>query len=223
MMNWRRNSKYSGPHILEKCCHDIDLINWFTNSLPSRVTSFGGNDFFIPENKNLKDKYILEDGKTSYFDGWPGKPQEEECPFSSEKDIVDNQVAILEYRNNIRVCFQATCSNAIPERRMYFSCSEGTIIAESYSGEVQWKKIGGELNMLSMAKGSHGGGDQFIMQEFLDSIRSGSEPKCGGNEGLNSTVSALAIEDSRLKNQIIDLEPVWEKLGKGATHESSKV
>ena len=27
MCNWRRLTKMAGPHILEKCCHDLDLIN----------------------------------------------------------------------------------------------------------------------------------------------------------------------------------------------------
>ena len=39
MMNWRRHRQLSGPHILEKCVHDIDLLNWFTESLPNRIAS----------------------------------------------------------------------------------------------------------------------------------------------------------------------------------------
>ncbi len=46
--NWRRERRNSGTHLLEKCCHDIDLANWIVGSLPVRVASFGGRDFFIP-------------------------------------------------------------------------------------------------------------------------------------------------------------------------------
>lgn len=32
--NWRRYRDQTGPHILEKCCHDIDILNWLLgNSL----------------------------------------------------------------------------------------------------------------------------------------------------------------------------------------------
>ena len=46
IQNWRRHTSESGPHILEKCCHDLDLINWFCESLPARTASFGGRDLF---------------------------------------------------------------------------------------------------------------------------------------------------------------------------------
>ena len=39
--NWRRKVEWSGPMILEKCCHDMDLMHWLTGSKPGRVASFG--------------------------------------------------------------------------------------------------------------------------------------------------------------------------------------
>lgn len=42
MTNWRRLSKPAGPHILEKCCHDQDLINRYCESLPDKAASFEG-------------------------------------------------------------------------------------------------------------------------------------------------------------------------------------
>ena len=123
MRNWRRLKRFAGPHILEKCCHDLDLLNWFCRDLPARVASFGGLDVFTPEHESLRAKY----GEAT-FAAWPD-PHAVESPFTSEKDLMDNQVSILEYRNGVRVMFQATMCNALPERRMYFSCVEGTMIA----------------------------------------------------------------------------------------------
>ena len=114
MCNWRRLSSISGPHILEKCCHDLDLINWFCQSLPSRVFSFGGREFFKPENRCLEEKYGKE-----LFHMWRD-PHRTETPFSDDTDLMDNQVSVAEYRNRIRVSFTSTMSNAIPERRMCF-------------------------------------------------------------------------------------------------------
>lgn len=57
MTNWRRFTRFSGPHILEKCCHDLDMLNFFTESVPSRIAAFGGLDFFVPENQKMMDKY----------------------------------------------------------------------------------------------------------------------------------------------------------------------
>ena len=97
----------AGPHILEKCCHDLDLINWFCDSLPSKIASFGGLDYFVPENQHHMDKY----GKDTYA-AW-NDPHRVDSPFTADKDLMDNQVGIMQYRNGIRVMFQATMSNAI--------------------------------------------------------------------------------------------------------------
>ena len=37
MGDWRRLQRYSGTHLLEKCCHDIDLVNWIMGSLAARA------------------------------------------------------------------------------------------------------------------------------------------------------------------------------------------
>ncbi len=44
------NSNTSNPIMLSKCCHDIDLINWLSNSRPKRVFSAGSLGWFRAEN-----------------------------------------------------------------------------------------------------------------------------------------------------------------------------
>ncbi len=207
MRNWRRLTKYAGPHILEKCCHDLDLINWFCESVPTKVASFGGLNFFIPENDGLRDKY---GDKT--FMAWDD-PHAEDSPFTADKDMKDNQVGILEYRNNIRVMFQATMSNAIPERRMYFSCTEGTMVIELYSGSLKYRCIGDEgVTLVDITGDGHGGGDSYIMKELYDTMANGTLPKCSGNEGLESAVVAIMLDEAANTGMAIDMEPIWEKL-----------
>jgi len=183
MCNWRRHTRLSGPHILEKCCHDIDLLNWFCGSIPRRVASFGGLDMFVPENEKLRQKYGEE-----AFRNLPD-PHAVDSPFLSDKDLKDNQVSILEYRNRIRVMFQATMSNAIPERRMYFSCTEGTMIAELYSGTLKYKYLGDkEMTQIDVKGDGHGGGDEHIMKELYDTMANNTPPKSSGNEGLEGAL-----------------------------------
>jgi len=38
MGNWRRLREYAGTHLLEKCCHDIDLVNWMVGSRARHVS-----------------------------------------------------------------------------------------------------------------------------------------------------------------------------------------
>ena len=60
----------------------------------------------------------------------------------------------------------------------------------------------------------HGGGDGFIMKELYETMCSGTAPKCSGNEGLESAVFAIALDEAAEKGTMIDLEPVWKKLNR---------
>jgi predicted dehydrogenase len=212
MQNWRRRKELAGPHILEKCAHDLDLLNWFVGCLPSKIASFGGLDFFVPENKHLLDKFKNDNGDT-IFGGWKD-PHKVSNPFESDKNLMDNQVAIIQYRNNVRVMFQATMSNAIPERRMYISGTEGTIIAELYSSTLKYKRHDSDEVMIKFGGDGHGGGDSFIMKELYKSMADGMEPASSGDEGLESSVLAMAIDEAAESSSIVDLEPVWKTMNR---------
>jgi hypothetical protein len=129
---------------------------------------------------------------------------------------MDNQVAIFEYRNQIRVQFQCTMSNAMPSRRMYFSCTEGTMMLELYDRTLKYRLLGSDEENTLIFKNSdgHGGGDNYIMKELFETMTAGVEPKCSGSEGLESAILALGIDKAARTGSIVDLEPVWKQLGR---------
>jgi len=45
-INWRMYREYSGGLMTELCSHQIDIVNWLTNSHPVRVTAIGGIDYW---------------------------------------------------------------------------------------------------------------------------------------------------------------------------------
>ena len=73
---WRRKDLSGTGMLLQKCCHDIDLICWFmSGNAPKRVSSFGSRSFFnrehAPENSG---EYCLNDC-----------PLEHTCDYSCRK------------------------------------------------------------------------------------------------------------------------------------------
>lgn len=46
--NWRREEETS-PMLLAKCCHDMDLLYWYTGSKFAKVNSYGGLKYFTEE------------------------------------------------------------------------------------------------------------------------------------------------------------------------------
>ena len=75
--NWR-NTKETSPMILQKSCHDIDIILWLMQSPCTQVQSFGSLRHFTPENAPVgAAKRCLD------------CPHVESCPYSASKLYLD--------------------------------------------------------------------------------------------------------------------------------------
>ena len=76
--NWR-NTKETSPMILQKSCHDMDIILWLMGSNCTRVQSFGSLRHFTPEN-------APEGAAKRCLDGCP---HVDTCPYSAPKLYLD--------------------------------------------------------------------------------------------------------------------------------------
>lgn len=72
--NWR-NSSETSPMILQKSCHDMDILRWLAGEPCLRVQSFGSLDYFTADN-------APEGAAPRCLDGCACK---EDCPFDAEK------------------------------------------------------------------------------------------------------------------------------------------
>ena len=214
MGDWRRLQRYSGTHLLEKCCHDIDLVNWITGSLAARVASFGGLGFFTPENEHHIGRLGQNDKGQDAYRTWPGLINLN--PFTSDKDIVDNQVAIVEYLSGVRATFHTNCNVGIPERRMYILGTEGAVRADLCARTIQVKRIGFGTTIEDVpvqAVGSHGGGDNFLTQELTASMLKRAPGTVGMGDGITSAVTCFAIDEALSTGRVVDVRPYWERAG----------
>ena len=79
--NWRRSGETS-PMILQKCCHDMDLLVWLTDSRCKRISSMGSRSHFREENApEGAPRYCME-----------GCPVKEQCPYDAEKIYITDEV-----------------------------------------------------------------------------------------------------------------------------------
>lgn len=72
--NWN-NSEVTSPMILQKCCHDMDLLLWLTGKTCDAVSSFGSNYLF-------KEECAPKGAALRCLEGCRAK---ENCPFDAEK------------------------------------------------------------------------------------------------------------------------------------------
>ncbi|MFW6058834.1 MAG: Gfo/Idh/MocA family protein [Phycisphaeraceae bacterium] len=213
--DWRRLRKFGGPFLLEKCCHDIDIANWLTGSLATRVASFGGRNFFLPENAHHVDR-VGPDPRTGGKAFMTFSRENLKNPFTIDQDVIDNQVAILEFANQVRMTFFLHCSAGQPQRRSYICGTEGSIDADAVAGEIRLKRIGwNEPTVLydTKATGGHGGSDPVLTDGLAQCMLEGAPERSGLSEGFKSAVTCLAIDEAMQKGTLVDLRPWWEKLG----------
>ncbi len=90
--NWR-NSEETSPVILQKCCHDMDILQWFAGSKAKTVYSTGSLAYFNKENKPEESsdrcsecKYINDcvySAENLYVKRWKRENSLEDCwPFN---------------------------------------------------------------------------------------------------------------------------------------------
>ena len=97
------------------------------------------------------------------------------------------------------------------------------MVAELYSSTLRYKKIDDEgETVINFGADGHGGGDAYIMKELYETMSEGVEPKCSGDEGLESAVVALILDQAAQTNQMVDLEQFGKNL-EGSTQVVQKV
>lgn len=217
--DWRRNTKLAGPHILEKCSHDVDLVNWMIGSLAVKAASFGGCDFFTPRYRRRIDEIgPAPDGKKAYCDWWDvlGHNPPPADPFGADKDIIDNQVAILEYGNGVRASFHTNLNAGIPERRMYICGTHGAIRAGMAPNQIELCRIAWDARpeiVTTNASGEHGGGDAILADSLIASMADGAPPVTSMTDGLTSALTCLGIDEAMRAGTVVDLRPAWRRAG----------
>ncbi len=217
--DWRRKTEWAGSHLLEKCCHDMDMVNWMTGATVVKAASFGGLDFFTGANRHHMERIGKSENGRDAFTTWSNETIQGNIinPFNDDKDILDNQVAILQFDTGVRATFHTNCCSAIPERRLVICGTEGTLRSDVASGSVDVHRIGfgtvREAIHNPRAAGGHGGGDPVLGQSIADSMRHGTTPLSTLEDGLRAAITAFGIDEAQRTGQVVDLRPLWQHAG----------
>ena len=213
MGDWRRLRQNAGTHLLEKCCHDVDIANLMIVSRAKRVSSFGGLDFFLPKNETALERVgKSEHGRQGYMTWREGKTIN---PFTSDKDIIDNQVTIIEYENGVRATLHMNSNTGIPERRLYLCGTRGTLRADLHTGTIELRRIGfgQEMEDHSMkSAGIHGGGDEVLVRELIATMTNDEPTSATLDDGLAAAVTCFAMDEAMDSGRIVDMTSYWDKV-----------
>ena len=223
MRRWHRKVANSGGFLLAKCSHDIDIIATVANSQVKRVAAFGSLDHFTSD--KLKYEYCSEcpDQSCRYrFSGdfvrmtanekaAPSAKKFDLCVYNSDKDIVDHEVAIMDFANGIKASFSLNLFAEIPKRTINICGTEGILYADTaeecihihYSNGKAYEKIACKPQDSS----GHGGSDKGFLDDFVNCVLRRSTPHADYMAGLASTVIGNAIEKAMQTGQVVEIAP----------------
>ncbi len=213
MRDWRRYERYSGSFMLEKCCHDLDLYNGVVGARPERVASFGGRRSFIPANDPAREgvnDLELFHRKPS---GWMGSDR----VFDSDADIIDYQVAIVEYANGVGMNFHTNSNVPDQFRRFCVMGTRGMAEGDFIRGHLAvhevltGRRVVDKSYPTQTALSQHYGADEEMAADLLAHCRHGAALPVSTLNALEAGILALAMDEARLTRSVVDLRPVWDR------------
>ncbi len=223
--SWRRHMRTSGGAMLEKCCHDLDILNWLAGCRPVSLNSYGGrlmfnanpslpescdhcpigadcNYYYTPRNvarEDAGDKRLhrfLEDNGS--------------CVFNIDKDIPDVQSVNIEYESGAVVNFLMALNvgGSRGSRNIGINGTKGCLW-----GDIDQMKVTAydnrtdrETEHTIVTDGSgHGGGDKGHANEFVRMMRDPAYvPGQNAAAGYLSAMMCLACDLSRLEKRRVN-------------------
>ncbi len=163
--NWR-NDILSSPIIMQKSCHDLDILLWLTGAHCTRVAAFGSLTYFREANApaNSTDRCLTcPAAKDCRFDAWQayqpmlGKwptdvvclEQTEEalraaletgpygrCVYRCDNNVCDHMSIILEFDNAVTATFSLHAQSSDIHRDIHILCEDGEIYGDDHKGKI---------------------------------------------------------------------------------------
>jgi len=247
--NWRKTAETS-PMILQKSCHDFDIISWLIGKRCVRVSSYGSLKYFRKSNApEGSASYCAKAGMCRdscpynavriYLDnpnhgiksgntGWPVNilalnPTVDSikdaiqdgpygrCVFMCDNDVVDHQVASLEYEDDITVAFTMSGFTPHISREIKIMCERGQVSGDMHTNTVAVNYFGDkeeiiDISALTADLSGHGGGDNEMMRQLFETLSGNGKGLSSIADSVHSHVIAFAAEESRLnKGSVIDI------------------
>ena len=151
--NWA-NSDRSTPMILQKCCHDLDILQWLIGEKCTRVQSFGSLSYFTKEN-------CPEGAPLRCTDGCPAA---DTCHYHCEKVYLSDDCHMW-MKEAV-----AKCPNPTKEqiKEALLTSNFGQCVFQTDNNVVDHQVVnmefeGGATASLSMAAFNYGGRDIYVM------------------------------------------------------------
>jgi len=215
---WRRWDRLTGGFMVEKCCHDFDILNWLTGARATRVFSIAGRTHLTPRPYDQQHRRFDPERQTD-LDYGDTRTQSiftaltDESPYDAASDVPDHQVVMIEFDNGILSSFTACVAQPRSTRRMRVYGSAGAL-----EGDIGRSRIVVDTPMVDSegydthevafpaGEGGHHGADPGISATFWNSAMGlPTTIRAGIREGIEAVLIGLAAEESKKSGLPVDV------------------
>ena len=215
--NWR-NDRESSPIIMQKSCHDLDILLWLTGSHCTKVAAFGGLSYFRESNapsgsaQRCLDCPVAEncrfDAMKAYLPmlgQWPAdvvclEPTEEalrealrngpygRCVYRCDNNVCDHMSIILEFENGVTATFSLTAQTSAVHRNIHIMCEDGEIEADDKERKIIVRR--------------HVANQGETFDERIIHVRTNGSGHGGGDTGIMEDFSSSLTESGESRSSI---------------------
>jgi predicted dehydrogenase len=132
------------------------------------------------------------------------------CVYRCDNDAVDHQVVALEFAGGLSVSLTMQGASHVEGRTVRIDGRRATLLANESRGELALHlHRTGQIERMSVEPGvgGHGGGDDGLINAFLEGIRGRHEGmRTSAREAIESHLMAFAAETSRKSGRPVDMD-----------------
>ncbi len=222
---WRRYQELSGGAMLEKSCHDLDILNWMMGCRPVSLNSYGGSLIFgaNPSLPETCDDCPVEETCLYYKRPQFSEHEDEgeemlhtfiredaRCIYNIDKDCADVQSVNIEYESGAVANFMLNfnCMGPRSSRNFHAVGTKGRVWGNLHDAEVfHHDNLSGEtVRYDASGDGSgHGGGDRIHAMQLHEMMADPDyRPDSDAQAGYLSAVMSFATDISRVEGRRVN-------------------
>lgn len=218
---WRRHTSATGGLMNEKCCHDLDILNWILKkqSVPVEVYSVGGRELF-PEHPEYPETCNGCHNSTCPF-RWKKNELERRryamatdrnyfmnCIYHTDADVMTNQSVTIRYADNTQALFTIVLYAGKDEQRdIMIHGTNGLLTGDLKYGRIELKLFRENTHeIFETPGGMHGDGDIGILRDFFRCLEGKHQPEATLEDGISASVIAFAANRSVEERRIVRLD-----------------
>ena len=215
--NWR-NDILSSPIIMQKSCHDLDILLWLTGAHCKKVAAFGSLSYFREANApaGSSDRCLTcpvaescrFDARKCYLPTlgqWPTDvvclEQTEQallealktspygrCVYRCDNNVCDHMSILMEFDGGITATFSLTAQTSACHRHIHIMCEDGEIIADDGAREIRVLR--------------HVSSQADTFDEQIIHVRTNASGHGGGDAGIMEDFTACLADSAETRSSI---------------------